>query len=180
VDVGADLVDHLRSAQDPRGPIAGLRRHPGAIPFKRSKMHVRMRGRDLAGTGKSAIQRAIGHDRLDRIDRLMDDGMQPARGLVAVGLRDAREAFLVTRRQHPPVAAARAPADVLGLDHDRVDTGLGEMVCRGQSSKARADNNNIRLLLAGHRRRNRSQIAGFDPVRVWMLRARHGVLLKPE
>jgi hypothetical protein len=131
VDAGADLVDRLRLVQDPRGPISGLRRHPGAILFKRSKMRIGMGGRDLAGAGKSAIERAFGYDRLYRIDRFMDDGVQPARSLVAVSLRDAREALFVTRRQHSAVAAARAPADVLGLDHDRVDTGLREVVCRG-------------------------------------------------
>ena len=53
-----------------------------------------MRGSDLAGADKSAIQRAIGYDRLYRIDRFMDDGVQPARRLVTIGLRDARKPFL--------------------------------------------------------------------------------------
>src|ERR1700722_9835498 len=98
---------------------------------------------ELAGPRKVACDRFPLNDTLHRVDRLVDERMETPGDIVAVGLRQIRKAFLVSRRQHAAVSAARSPTDVSRIENGDAEAGLGEVIGCREAGKATADHKHI-------------------------------------
>src|SRR5712664_3931041 len=113
----------------------------------------------------------------------MRDLVHAFRHRAAVGGVDAAEGLTEFRGDDAAVAAARSPARPIGLEYDRPQPALGDMMRGGESGIARADDDNIGLNFIRQRWKGAQGLGRAHPERVsrwqWGPDLCHGRALAP-
>ena len=130
----AGLIAHLKRIEDPHLIIPHLALHPGGFVDRSLQCRLIMRGLDLAAARQPrAANPEFRHQLFDRLDRFMRNLVHAFRHRAAMGGVDVAERQPEFCGDDAAIAAARAPTWLIGFEHDRRQTALGD-VMRGRQS----------------------------------------------
>ena len=160
------LFAHLMGIEDTNLGIAHLPLHPFGFVDRGPERGLIVRGLDLpAARQPRTLDAEFGHQLIDHLDGVMRDLVHaPGHGATMGGV-DVAEREAEFGGDDAAIAAARAPAGMIGFEHDRRKTALGDMMRGRQPGIARADDDDIGLYLAGKFWKGRQRLRRIRPER---------------
>src|SRR5260370_19767610 len=146
------FLARLLGIEDADIRIAHLALHPIGFVDGGLKRRVVMRRLDLSISCQvRAGNTEFGNQLLDDLHRFMRDLVDAPGHRTAVGRVDAAEGLPEFCCDHAAVAAACPPTGTIGLEYDRHQPALRDVMRGGEPGIARADDDNISLNLARQR-----------------------------
>jgi hypothetical protein len=158
------LFAHLMSIEDTNLGIAHLPLHPFGFVDRSPERCLIVRGLDLSAARQTRARDAkFGYQFIDHLDGIMRDLVHASGHVAAMCSVDVAEREPEFGGDDAAIAAAGAPAGMVGFEYDRRQPALCDVMRGRQPRVARADDDDIGLYLAGKLRKGGQRLRRIRP-----------------